>query len=293
MEYLDLFINSFTNYGSYIWKEITFQVSPWYVNYFWLLTLLSLLVWSLEALFPWRKNQSVFRKDFWLDVFYMYFNFYIFKLLIFVAFSNVVASFFENLFPNGANSLMLYDTKQLPYFIQLIIFFIALDFIQWFTHFMLHRFDFLWNFHKVHHSVEEMGFAAHLRFHWMENVFYSPMKYIIMVLIGNFNPEDAFIVYYISIAIGHLNHANINLTYGPLKYLFNNPAMHIWHHAKDLPKNHQNGVNFGISLSIWDYIFKTAYIPKSGRDIQLGFHNLKKFPTTFIKQIIYPIDKND
>lgn len=293
MEYLDLFINSFNSYGSYIWKEITFQVSTWYVNYFWLLTLLSLFVWGLEALFPWRKNQKAIRKDFWLDVFYMYFNFYIFKLIIFFAFSNVVASFFENLLPNGANSLILYDTKQLSYIVQLIVFFVALDFIQWFTHVMLHRFDFLWNFHKVHHSVEEMGFAAHLRFHWIENVFYTPMKYIVMLVIGNFDPEDAFIVYYLSIAIGHLNHANINLTYGPLKYIFNNPAMHIWHHAKELPSKHSKGVNFGISLSIWDYIFKTAYIPKSGRDIKLGFDNLKRFPTTFFKQLIYPIDKKD
>lgn len=293
MNYWEIFISSFENYGNYIWKEITFQVSPWYVNYFWLLTFLSLFVWGLEILFPWRKNQSIFRKDFWLDAFYMYFNFYIFKLIIFFAFSNVVASLFESILPNGTDSLILYDTKQLPYAAQLIIFFIALDFIQWFTHVLLHRYEFLWKFHKVHHSVEEMGFAAHLRYHWMENIFYTPMKYIIMLLIGNFNPEDAFIVYYISIAIGHLNHANINLTYGPLKYIFNNPAMHIWHHAKDLPKKHPHGVNFGISLSIWDYIFKTAYIPTSGRDIKLGFDNIKKFPKTFFQQIIYPINKND
>lgn len=293
MNYWEIFIESFGNYGGYIWREITFQVSPWYVNYFWLLTVLSIVVWSLEIIFPWRKNQPILRKDFWIDAFYMYFNFYIFKLIIFVAFSNVTASFFENLLPNGAESLILFDTKQLPYAAQLIIFFVALDFIQWFTHVLLHRFHFLWNFHKVHHSVEQMGFAAHLRFHWMENVFYTPMKYIIMLLIGNFNPEDAFIVYYISIAIGHLNHANINLTYGPLKYIFNNPAMHIWHHAKELPENHPNGVNFGISLSIWDYIFKTAYIPSSGRDIKLGFDNIKKFPKTFFQQIIYPINKND
>lgn len=293
MNYWEIFISSFENYGNYIWKEITFQVSPWYVNYFWLLTFLSLFVWGLEILFPWRKNQSIFRKDFWLDAFYMYFNFYIFKLVIFFAFSNVVASLFESIFPNGADSLILYDTKRLPYAAQLIIFFIALDFIQWFTHVLLHRYEFLWKFHKVHHSVEEMGFAAHLRYHWMENIFYTPMKYIIMLLIGNFNPEDAFIVYYISIAIGHLNHANIKLTYGPLKYIFNNPAMHIWHHAKDLPKKHPHGVNFGISLSIWDYIFKTAYIPTSGRDIKLGFDNIKKFPKTFFQQIIYPINKND
>ncbi len=293
MEYLDLFINSFSSYGNYIWNEITFQVTPWYVNYFWLLTILSLLVWGLEILFPWRKNQSIFRKDFWLDTFYMYFNFYIFKLIIFVAFSNVVASLFEGLLPNGADSLVIYDTKQLPYVVQLIVFFVSLDFIQWITHRMLHRFGFLWDFHKVHHSVEEMGYAAHLRFHWMENVVYTPIKYIIMVFIGNFNPQDAFIVYYASVAIGHLNHANINLTYGPLKYIFNNPAMHIWHHAKEIPSNYPNGVNFGISLSIWDYLFKTAYIPRNGRDIQLGFNNLKKFPTTFWKQLVYPINKKD
>jgi len=156
---------------------------------------------------------------------------------------------------------------------------------------MLHRYEFLWNFHKVHHSVEEMGFAAHLRFHWMENVVYTPMKYIIMLLIGNFNPEDAFIVYYISIAIGHINHANINVTYGPFKYILNNPAMHIWHHAEELPKDHPHGMNYGISLSIWDYIFKTDYVPHSGRDIELGFKDDDKFPKDFVSQELYPLSK--
>ena len=293
MDYLNTFTSTFSNYGNYILNEITFQVSPWYVNYFWMLTLLSILVWSLEIAFPWRKKQAIFRKDFWLDVFYMYFNFYIFKFIIFAAFSNLVAGIFESFLPNGTASLIIYDTKQLPYALQLLVFFVTLDFIQWFVHVNLHKFDVLWKFHKVHHSVEEMGFAAHLRFHWMENLFYSPMKYIIMMLIGNFNPEDAFIVYYISIVIGHLNHANLNITYGPLKYLINNPAMHIWHHAEKLPKNHKNGANFGISLSIRDYIFKTAYIPSNGRDIKLGFDNLKTFPKTFIQQLIYPINKKD
>ena len=33
--------------------------------------------------------------------------------------------------------------------------------------------------------------------------------------------------------------------------------MDIWYHAKALPVNYSYGVNFGISLSMWDYIFKT------------------------------------
>ena len=48
------------------------------------------------------------------------------------------------------------------------------------------------------------------------------------------------------------------------------------------------GVNYGISLSIWDYLFKTAYIPRSGRDEKLGFSGDENFPRTFWKQVIYP-----
>ena len=166
-----------------------------------------------------------------------------------------------------------------------------LDFIQWFTHVLLHRYHFLWRFHKVHHSVEEMGFAAHFRFHWMENVFYTPMKFIMLMLIGGFEPNMAYIVYFMTIVIGHLNHANLNLSYGPLKYVFNNPKMHIWHHAKELPAEHPHGVNFGISLSVWDYLFRTNYIPTEGRDIPLGFENVKKFPKTFFGQLFYGFGK--
>lgn len=293
MNFWEVFISSFSSYAQYIWKEITFQTDVWYENYFWMLTTLSVVVWGLEVLFPWRKNQKVFRKDFWLDAFYMYFNFYIFNLIIFFAFSESVKSFFNTIIPGGIETLVLYDTKQLPYAVQLLVFFITLDFIQWVTHRLLHRVELLWQFHKVHHSVKEMGFAAHLRYHWMENVVYSPMKYIVMMLIGNFNPQDAFLVHYITIAIGHINHANLNISYGPLKYIFNNPKMHIWHHAKELPANHKYGVNFGISLSIWDYFFGTNYIPKEGRDIPLGFTGDEEFPETFTKQVVYPLGKND
>ncbi len=44
---------------------------------------------------------------------------------------------------------------------------LAIDFGWWCGHYLGHKVDFLWQFHKLHHSVKEMGFAAHLRFHWM------------------------------------------------------------------------------------------------------------------------------
>jgi len=104
-----------------------------------------------------------------------------------------------------------------------------------------------------------------------------------------FGLQDFFIIHIIAVAIGHLNHANLNITYGPFKYILNNPVMHIWHHAKELPEKH--GVNFGISLSIWDYIFKTNYLPKSGMNEPLGFAGDEKFPKTFVKQVTYPFKR--
>ncbi len=75
-KYINAFTDSLLNTLDYTWRAITFDV-PWYTNFFWGLTAISLLVWLLEIAFPWRKDLSIFRKDFWLDTFYMYFNFFI------------------------------------------------------------------------------------------------------------------------------------------------------------------------------------------------------------------------
>ena len=285
--YLDAFLSAFGNYANYVWSEITFRTEPWYVNYFWWLIVLSLAVWGLELAFPWRKEQKAIRKDFWLDAFYMFFNFYIFNLVIFFAFSTVTNMALNDLFGTSLEKLTLLDLSALPNWAQLLIFFIATDWIQWFTHVLLHRYEFLWRFHKVHHSVEEMGFAAHLRYHWMENVVYTPMKYIMVMLIGGFTPDQAFIVFYVAIAIGHLNHANVHITWGPLKYIFNNPVMHLWHHVYTLPDGRKHGLNYGISLSLWDYLFRTASIPKDDAHIRLGFPGIDHFPPDFVHQNLY------
>ncbi len=124
----------------------------------------------------------------------------------------------------------------------------------------------------------------------METVIYKSIQYIPLAMIG-FSIADFFIVHIIAITIGHLNHANVGWDYGPFKYLLNNPKMHIWHHAKELPDEYPAGVNYGLSLSIWDYVFKTAYVPEEGRDIELGFEDDDAFPKDFSSQVIYPLGK--
>ncbi len=288
MKYWNIFLQSYQGYWQYLKLEL---LQPSWHNYLYWLIAISLFTWVLEIGNPWRKKQSIIRKDFWLDGFYMFFNFFLFSLILFNGLSNVVVELFnDGLSTIGITNLVAINIASWPKLLQFAIMFLIADFVQWNIHRLLHRIPWLWEFHKLHHSVKEMGFAAHLRFHWMESIVYKTLQYIPLALIG-FGINDFFIIHIIAIGIGHLNHANLGWDYGVFKYIFNNPKMHIWHHAKKMPKEHRFGVNFGLSLSIWDYLFKTAFVPSDGKDVELGFHNEKEFPKTFFRQIIFPFVK--
>ena len=288
-KYVTAFINEFTSTLNWTLDSILFKV-PWYNNYFWGLIVISLVVWLLEIIFPWRKNQSFIRKDFWMDGFYMFFNFFIFSILISGDYKALGILFNE--IGITTKSLAVFNISNWPIGLQLVIFFVILDFVQWLTHILLHKYEVLWRFHKVHHSVKEMGFAAHLRYHWMENILYKPLKTLGVMVLGGFEPEQAYIVHFIAITIGHLNHANIRITWGPFKYILNNSVMHLYHHMKALQENKPKGINFGISLSIWDFLFKTSYVPDDNGEIELGFSNEENFPKGFFSQLFTGFGKN-
>jgi sterol desaturase/sphingolipid hydroxylase (fatty acid hydroxylase superfamily) len=333
---IQTFLNGYGGYASYLWYEVT---HPSFHNYFYWLVLVSAFFFGLEIIKPWRKNQPMFRKDFWLDFFYMFFNFFLFSLVIYNAASDVIV----DLFNDGIRGITGFDLQQsnplrtFPLWAVLLIGFLVRDFVQWWVHRLLHRVEWLWQFHKVHHSVEEMGFAAHLRYHWMETVVYRSIEYIPLALLG-IGLYDFFVIHIFTLAIGHYNHSNFHISgrvtggivgflvglamiagiaeirlfedtdwtikslgllasvgfgwfiLGPfMKKIFNSPEMHIWHHVHDLPEGRKYGINFGISLAIWDYIFSTAAIPHDGRDIKLGFPGDEKFPHTFIEQFFYGV----
>ncbi|NND32694.1 MAG: sterol desaturase family protein [Saprospiraceae bacterium] len=336
--YWNIFINGYQGYARYLWQEIT---SPSFHNYFYWLILVSVFFLCLEWIRPWRDDQPKFRKDFCLDAFYMFFNFFLFSLIIYNAASDVVVVLLNDFIAAITNIDLqsLNPMRNWPMWAILLTGFITRDFIQWWVHRLLHRVPRLWEFHKVHHSVEQMGFAAQLRYHWMENVVYRSIEYLPLALMG-IGLYDFFIIHIFTLSIGHFNHSNITvpgyisagvlgtligitiagghleitlindpsfmqqvsivlittlgfgLLLGPfMKKIFNNPEMHIWHHAYHLPKHRLYGVNFGLSLAVWDYLFGTAYIPYNGRDIKLGFPGMEEFPDDFIHQNLHGIRK--
>lgn len=334
-KYWNIFVNGYTGYGNYLLHEIT---HPSWKNYFYWLIAVSLFFFILEVIIPWRKKQAILRKDFWLDVFYMFFNFFLFSLIIYNAASDVVVSLFNDglkIITGGFDLQAQNPLQSAPMWVVLIVGFLVRDFVQWWIHRLLHRSDTLWEFHKVHHSVEEMGFAAHLRYHWMENIVYRTLEYIPLALLG-IGLYDFFIIHIFTLAWGHYNHSNISVSgyvtggilggligivfanrlwgiyifinaslieqigivlgciiIGSLvlgrvmKWLFNSPEMHIWHHSYELPEDRRTGVNFGLTLAIWDYLFNTAYVPHNGQHIRLGFPGIESFPDKFTAQITH------
>ena len=120
-KYIDAFIDAFLGTLDWTWNSIVFEV-PLYTNYFWGLIVISLIIWGLEIAFPWRKNQAVFRKDFWLDGFYMFFNFFIFSIVIEGVYQVLKLSFTQiNI---SEKSLALIDISGWASVIQLLVFFV-------------------------------------------------------------------------------------------------------------------------------------------------------------------------
>lgn len=172
-----------------------------------------------------------------------------------------------------------------PWALQFLVAFLVIDFLQWSIHNLLHRVPFLWKFHKVHHSIRHMDFWGSLRFHWAEILVYRTLLYLPGVWFG-FSESVLFTLALVSTAIGHWNHANLDVDIGRLGKVLNHPRMHIWHHHND--PGHPVLVNFGINLSLWDYLFGTAHVPEHPPRT-LGFPDLDTYPDHFVSQVVYPL----
>jgi sterol desaturase/sphingolipid hydroxylase (fatty acid hydroxylase superfamily) len=53
----------------------------------------------------------------------------------------------------------------------------------------------------------------------------------------------------------------------------------------------KGGQNFGITLSVWDWLFGTAYMPEEGQPERLGFKGMENFPRHLFARMFYPFYK--
>lgn len=247
----------------------------------------------LEKIFPWRKNQR--RTELRLDLFYTFLQ----KPLFFALFGGAVVGITDFLFRQalfqlfGLENLVAIRLERLPVWLQYILLFLLIDCLSYWGHRMLHASDTLWQLHEVHHSAKQLHVLNAIRQHYGEDLFYRLFAYVPAGLFG-FGVEMTIYAILLQSLLSFYTHANVRLPLGPLKYLINNPQMHIWHHT-DIQG--RGNVNFGDALSIWDFLFRTAYLPGpkqgvdkdfTGEDLQLGFEGIEEYPQKFSGQFMQP-----
>jgi sterol desaturase/sphingolipid hydroxylase (fatty acid hydroxylase superfamily) len=162
-----------------------------------------------------------------------------------------------------------------------MVFFILIDFANYWVHVWCHRSPLLWPFHAVHHSAEVLTPATSYRIHPVENIvaatLHAPVLGLSALYFQNIvGPENQVLMIggvslfgFLVQAVGtHLKHSHIWISYGPwLDHVLISPAHHQIHHSVD-PKHWDK--NFGGRFAIWDVLFGTVYLPRTAEALSVG-----------------------
>lgn len=147
---------------------------------------------------------------------------------------------------------------------------ILLDVAIYGQHVLSHKWQFLWRFHRVHHSDGQMDVSTAVRFHPIEIFLSLFYKFVLISLLGA--PALAVVIFELILSSGALfNHSNIR--FGKridryLQYIVVTPNMHRIHHSDD---KQQTDSNYGFSISLWDRLF-SSYTANydADKDINIG-----------------------
>lgn len=151
--------------------------------------------------------------------------------------------------------------------------FLLRDFIHYWTHRAYHS-RYLWTFHKVHHSAPVLVPATASRVHFIEKIterlldlvfisaFAGAFWYACGGEIGRYTLFGVtYMVFIFSALAANLRHSHVWLSFGPMiEHVLNSPAQHQIHHS-DAPRHFNK--NYGVNLSLWDWMFGTLYVTQS------------------------------
>jgi sterol desaturase/sphingolipid hydroxylase (fatty acid hydroxylase superfamily) len=140
---------------------------------------------------------------------------------------------------------------------------------------------FLWRFHSVHHSIEQMDWVASGRLHPLDQAFTQAFTVFPLVLLGYGAGVFGGVAVFITL-LALFQHANVRLRFPGLRWVINTPEWHHWHHAID---DGARDKNFG--LPVVDKVFGTAYLPKGARPS--GFGTRSPVPADgYLRHLAYP-----
>jgi sterol desaturase/sphingolipid hydroxylase (fatty acid hydroxylase superfamily) len=151
-------------------------------------------------------------------------------------------------------------------------------------HRLTHQVPFLWRFHSVHHSIEQMDWVASGRLHPLDQAFTQALTVFPLFLLGYGAGVFGGVAVFVTL-LALFQHANVRLRFPGVRWVINTPEWHHWHHAID---DDARDKNFG--LPVVDKIFGTAYHPKDRRPV--GFGTRSPVPADgYLRHLAYPFTR--
>lgn len=240
------------------------------------LLIVFLIFVPLEHLLPLHREQEHLRRQWLSDLIYLLFNDFLIKIGLLFTIGLTLASL-KAVWPEG----MLPAVAALPLWLQVILVTIVADIGFYFAHRAMHRVPWLWRFHAVHHSIEQMDALATHRVHPVDQVLNRTAALLPIYALG-FSLQAIVVFTLIYQLQSLLIHANVKLGFGPLKWLLASPHFHHWHHANEKEAHDKN---FAAQIALIDWIFGTLYMPKR---MPAKYGTDDPVPETFHEQLVYP-----
>ncbi|WP_296493126.1 sterol desaturase family protein [Rhodoferax sp.] len=173
----------------------------------------------------------------------------------------------------AANGWGLLNHFNVPFWLAVPLAVIAMDFVIWLQHVMVHAVPVLWRLHRVHHADPDYDLTTGARFHPLEIMLSMLIKIATIAVLGP--PVLAVLIFEVVLnAAAMFNHGNIRLPVGldhALRWVIVTPDMHRVHHSVE---EDETNSNFGFNLPWWDRLFGTyREQPRAGQlGMTIGIH---------------------
>ncbi|HYF70112.1 MAG TPA: sterol desaturase family protein [Ohtaekwangia sp.] len=158
---------------------------------------------------------------------------------------------------------------ELPWWLEMGIAFLLLDYTNYLWHILNHKIPFLWRFHLVHHTDVDLDVTTAIRFHAGEMITSVFFRGLAVFVIGA-SPVIVLVYEIFFEAATQFHHSNWKLPFKTEKFINRmvvTPRMHGIHHSiiKD-----ETDSNYSVIFSFWDRLHSTINLNIPQKQIVTG-----------------------
>lgn len=167
-----------------------------------------------------------------------------------------------------------------------VVLFVVEDFSRFFTHYLMHKVPWMWEFHKIHHSAAVMTPLTYFRVHPAEiaimairhSLVLGSVSGVYIALLGSkltgleILGVDAF-GFIFNLALANLRHSHVPISFGRLEQWILSPFQHQIHHSA---RRKHFDKNFGVCLAAWDRLFGTFVAAEGERIFRFGLKRIDR-----------------